>query len=104
MITLPNFILADEPTENLRSALGQEIMNLFTQLNDEGATIVQVTPLIRTLPTAGAWSSCATEGSPSSSGVLGVQQWVSPRPPVPELGPTSPEIPVTSPSLPSQPA
>ena len=44
MITLPNIILADEPTENLRSALGQEIMNLFTQLNDEGATIVQVTP------------------------------------------------------------
>lgn len=44
MITLPNLILADELTENLRSALGQEIMNLFTQLNDEGATIVQVTP------------------------------------------------------------
>ena len=43
VITNPKVILADEPTGNLHSAQGREIMELFKQLNGEGTTIVQVT-------------------------------------------------------------
>jgi putative ABC transport system ATP-binding protein len=43
MIANPKLILADEPTGNLHSSQGKEIMELFKKLNDEGATIVQVT-------------------------------------------------------------
>src|SRR5262245_29866510 len=43
VIAKPKLILADEPTGNLHSAQGKEIMDLFKKLNDEGTTIVQVT-------------------------------------------------------------
>jgi ABC-type lipoprotein export system ATPase subunit len=43
IVASPRVILADEPTGNLHSSQGQEIMELFKQLNDQGTTIVQVT-------------------------------------------------------------
>ena len=43
VIAHPKLILADEPTGNLHSTQGKEIMELFKKLNDEGTTIVQVT-------------------------------------------------------------
>ncbi len=43
VITEPQLLLADEPTGNLHSAQGEEIMDLFTRLNRQGTTIVQVT-------------------------------------------------------------
>ena len=43
VIANPKIILADEPTGNLHSSQGEEIMELFTRLNGEGTTIIQVT-------------------------------------------------------------
>lgn len=43
LIARPKLLLADEPTGNLNSKQGEEIMELFTQLNKEGTTIIQVT-------------------------------------------------------------
>lgn len=43
IIGRPKLILADEPTGNLNSEQGEEIMNLFKKLNSEGTTIIQVT-------------------------------------------------------------
>ena len=43
IIGQPKLLLADEPTGNLHSTQGAEIMDLFRRLNDEGTTIIQVT-------------------------------------------------------------
>jgi putative ABC transport system ATP-binding protein len=43
MVASPKLILADEPTGNLHSSQGKEIMELFKKLNEQGTTIVQVT-------------------------------------------------------------
>jgi putative ABC transport system ATP-binding protein len=43
VIQNPKLILADEPTGNLHSEQGDEIMQLFRRLNDAGTTIIQVT-------------------------------------------------------------
>ena len=43
VIANPRLILADEPTGNLHSSQGKEIMELFKKLNEEGTTIIQVT-------------------------------------------------------------
>jgi putative ABC transport system ATP-binding protein len=43
LIAKPRLILADEPTGNLNSKQGEEIMGLFNELNKEGVAIIQVT-------------------------------------------------------------
>ena len=43
VIANPKLILADEPTGNLHSSQGEQIMELFRKLNAEGTTIIQVT-------------------------------------------------------------
>lgn len=43
VISKPKLILADEPTGNLDSANGEEVMNLLSELNHEGTTVIMVT-------------------------------------------------------------
>jgi putative ABC transport system ATP-binding protein len=43
LIAKPKLILADEPTGNLNSRQGEEIMGLFKEMNNEGVSIIQVT-------------------------------------------------------------
>lgn len=43
LIAKPKLILADEPTGNLNSKQGEEIMSIFKELNQQGVTVIQVT-------------------------------------------------------------
>src|SRR6201986_2003826 len=72
LICKPSLLLADEPTGNLNSKQGEEIMELFRTLNEQGTTIVQVTHSeanaaygTRTIELRDGWLSRDTAGLPA---------------------------------------
>jgi putative ABC transport system ATP-binding protein len=74
VIQNPKLILADEPTGNLHSSQGEEIMQLFKKLNDAGTTIIQVTHSERNaayghriLQVADGWLLPETHPTPATS-------------------------------------
>ena len=74
VIQNPKLILADEPTGNLHSSQGEEIMQLFKKLNDGGTTIIQVTHSEknasfgnRILQVADGWLLPESQSTPAAS-------------------------------------
>jgi putative ABC transport system ATP-binding protein len=74
VIQNPKLILADEPTGNLHSTQGEEIMQLFKKLNDAGTTIIQVTHSEknatygnRILNMADGWLLSESQSSPAAT-------------------------------------
>jgi putative ABC transport system ATP-binding protein len=43
LVNKPSILFADEPTGNLDSKTGDDVMNLFKELNEEGQTIILIT-------------------------------------------------------------
>ena len=43
LVNKPSILFADEPTGNLDSKTGDDVMNLFRELNEEGQTIILIT-------------------------------------------------------------
>ena len=58
----PKLILADEPTGDPHSSQGEEIMELFCKLDQQGMTIMQVTHSEKNASYANASFNCATAG------------------------------------------